>query len=313
MPSYTIQKENSYRMKTAVSLTAALLAATFTAHADFSYTTTQKATGGQMAAMAAGTNQNTKFYLKGQKMKTDTGDTAIILDFDAQTITTVNNKQKTVSVRKFSDMVAAVGDVNAKVDVKETGQKKVINGYNASELVLTIQMDSPAGAEMGKMQMELDMWMSSDPPGVKEMRAFYQKNMSRFPWAAMSGGDAAGNAGMQAAMAEMQRKMAEMNGVNVMEVMKMKAAGAGGAPVMPQMTPEQMAQMKAAMARLQAQGGPGAAQAQQAMARMQAMQGGAGASSGSLMEMTMESTDFSTSSIPDSVFAIPAGYQVDRK
>jgi hypothetical protein len=299
-------------MKTAVSLTAALLIATFTAHADFSYTTTQKATGGQMAAMAAGQNQNSKFYLKGQKMKTDTGDTAIILDFDAQTITTVNNRQKTVSVRKFSDLVAATSDLNAKIDVKETGQKKVINGYNASELVMTIQMDGPAEAQMGKMQMEMDMWLSSDPPGVKELRAFYQKNMSRFPWAAMSGA-AAGNAGMQAAMAEMQRKMAEMNGVNVMQVMKMKAAGAGGVPAMPQMTPEQMAQMKAAMARLQAQGGPGAAQAQQAIARMQAVQSGAGAASGSLMEMTMESTDFSTNSIPDSVFAIPAGYKVDQK
>ena len=136
--------------------------------------------------------------------------------------------------------------MNAKIDVKETGQKKVINGYNASELVMTIQMDSPREAQMGKMQMEMDMWLSSDPPGVKEMRAFYQKNMSRFPWAAMSGGRATPS--MQAAMAEMQRKMAEMNGVNVMQVMKMKAAGGGGAPAMPQMTPEQMAQMKAAMA-----------------------------------------------------------------
>ena len=298
-------------MKTAITLTAILFVATFTAQADFSYTTTQKATGGQMAAMAAGTNQNSKFYLKGQKMKTDIGDTATILDFDAQTITMVNNRQKTVSVRKFSDLAASTGNVNAKIDVKETGQKKVINGYNASELVLTIQMDSPAPAQMGKMQMEVDMWLSSDPAGVKELRAFYQKNMSRFPWAAMGGG--AGNASMQAAMAEMQRKIAEMNGVNVMEVVKMKAAG-GAAPAMPQMTPEQMAQMQAAMAKLQAQGGPGAAQAQQAMARMQAMQGGAGAGSGSLMEMTMESTDFSTSAIPDSVFAIPAGYQqVDQK
>src|SRR4029077_2527719 len=98
-------------------------------------------------------NNSTKFYLKGQKMKTDTGDTAIILDFDAQTITTVNNRQKSVSVRKFTDVVASAGDVNAKIDVRETGQKKVINGYNASELVLTIQMDSPAAAQMGKMQM----------------------------------------------------------------------------------------------------------------------------------------------------------------
>jgi hypothetical protein len=287
-------------------LTTTLFAATWTARADFSYTTTQKATGGQMAAMATGTNQSSKFYLKGQKMKTETADTATILDFEAQTITMVNNRQKTVTVRKFSDLASTTNGIDAKIDVKETGQKKVINGYNASELLMTMDVDSPAPGQMGKMQMEMDMWLSSDPPGVKELRAFYQKNLSRFPWSAMS---AAGNPGMQKAMADLQRKIAEMNGVNVMQVVKMKSAGGASVPAMPKMTPEQMAQMQAAMARLQAQGGPGAAQAQQAMARVQAMQSGAGTGSSSLMEMTMESTGFSIGSIPDSVFAIPADYR----
>src|SRR5580658_1890774 len=107
-------------MKTALLFTVTLLAATWTVRADFSYTTTQKATGGQMAAMAAGTNQSSKFYLKGQKMKTELPDTATILDFDAQTITTVNNRQKTYTVRKFNDIPAANSDVDAKIDVKET-------------------------------------------------------------------------------------------------------------------------------------------------------------------------------------------------
>jgi hypothetical protein len=118
--------------------------------------------------------------------------------------------------------------------------------------------------------------------------------------------------------------MAEMNGIPVLQVMKMKsaggAAGGAGAPAMPQLTPDQQAKMKDAMARLQAmqaQGGPAAAAAQQAMARMGGLTAGAaspGAGSGSLMEMTMESSDFSTGSIPDSTFAIPAGYQkVDAK
>jgi hypothetical protein len=309
-------------MKTAVLFTVTLLAATWTVRADFSYTTTQKATGGQMAAMAAGSNQSSKFYLKGQKMKTESADTATILDFEAQTITTVNHRQKTYTVRKFSDFASATNGIDAKIDVRETGQQKVINGYNARELVMTMEMEnpaagrSPAAAQMGKMQMEMDLWLSSDPPGAGEVRTFYQKNSSRLPWAAMANG---ANPSMQAAMAQLQRKMAEMNGVQVMEVMKMKMAGGAAAmPAMPQMTPEQMAQMKAAIDKLQAQGGAGAAAAQQAMARMQAMQQGGGAApgagSGSLMEMTMEQTDFSTGSIPESVFAIPAGYQkVDQK
>jgi hypothetical protein len=43
------------------------------------------------------------------------------------------------------------------------------------------------------------------------------------------------------------------------------------------------------------------------MARMGAARGAPGGG-GSLFEMTTESSDFSTNSIPDSIFAIPAGY-----
>jgi hypothetical protein len=170
---------------------------------------------------------------------------------------------------------------------------------------------------MGKMQMEMDMWLSADVPGVGELRGFYQRNMEHMPWAALAGG---GNPAIQAGMAEMRRKMAEMNGVQVLGVMKVKPAGGVAAPAMPQMTTAQSAQMQAAMAKLQAlqqQGGPAAAAAAQAMARMGGMANGgspAGGASGSLLEITMESTDFSTAAIPDSVFAIPAGYQrVDSK
>jgi hypothetical protein len=263
-----------------------------------------------MAAMAGGANSTgpSKYYLKGQKMKVDTGATAMIMDFDAQTVTTINNGQNTVTVQSFSDLGAAAGksNISTKIDVKETGQKKTINGYNATELVMTMDVDSPETRQMGKMQMEMDMWLSPDVPGASELRAFYQKNMAKFPWAALSGG---GNQGMQAGMADLQRKIAEMNGVQVLQVVKIKTAGGAGAPAMPQMDAAQAAKMKEAMAQLEAlqkQGGPAAAAAAQAMGRMGAP--GSGTASGSLMEMTMESSDFSTSSIPDSVFAIPVGY-----
>src|SRR5580692_12045335 len=85
------------------------------ARADFGYTMTRKGGPG-------GGSGDTKYYYKGQKMKTDSGTTATILDFDAQTITTINNTQKTYTVRKFSDLgegIAAADNVQA--DVKETG------------------------------------------------------------------------------------------------------------------------------------------------------------------------------------------------
>ena len=266
-----------------------------------------------MAAMAGNAGDGaSKTYFKGQRLKSETGDTATIIDFDAQSITTINNQQKTVSVKSFSDVAAArPNDVNPAINVKETGAKKTVNGFDASELVMTMDLDVAEMRQMGKMQMEMDMWLSKDVPGVGELRAFYKRNMDKFPWAALSGG--AGNSGMQAGMASLQRKIAEMDGVQVLQVVKIKAAGGAAAtPAMPQMTPEQSAKMADAMAKLQAmqkQGGPAAAAAAQAMARMGNMQPGATAPSNSMIEMTMESSGFSSDAIPDSVFAIPADYK----
>jgi hypothetical protein len=291
-------------MRGAILFTVVLLSATLAARADFSYTTTTKTGLGN-------NNPPSKHYFKGQKMRTDSGDTSTILDFDAQTLTMINNRTKTVTVRSLGDIGAMVGanGASVKIDVKETGQQKTINGYNAKELIMTMDVDTPQAQQMGKMTMEMDLWLSTDVPGIGELRGFYKKNMDRFPWAAMSGGG--GNQGMASGIAQMQRKMAEMGGVQVESVMKVKSAGGAAAPAMPQMTPAQQAQMQAAMARLQQQGGPQAAAAAQAMARMS---GGAPGGSNSLMEITTDASDFSTASIPDSVFAIPAGYQkVDAK
>ena len=270
-----------------------MLGAATLARADFSYTLTRTGAADKSA---------TRYFLKGQKMLIETGRTSILMDFDAQTVTTINNTGKTYSVRKFSDIGASV-KTEVQADVKATGQKKVINGFNASEVLMTVQLDAPQGRPGMKMQMEMDIWISPDVPGAGELRAFYQKNMTRFPWAAMSQG---GNEGLQKAMMDLQRKLAEMNGVPVQQTVRIKPLGG------PQVSEQQSAQMAQARARLeemQKQGGPQAEAATQALARMGARSG----SGGLLMETTMESSNFSSASIPDSMFAIPAGYQAAEK
>lgn len=267
-----------------------VLAAGGFARADFSYSMGRK----------GGTESATKNYLKGQKMLVETGRTSILMDFDAQTVTTINKSNQTYSVQKFSDMGASIpADIQA--DVKSTGQKKVVNGFNASEVVMTMQIDASQARPGMKMQMEMDIWVSPDVPGAGELRSFYQKNMSRFPWAALMQG---GNSGMQKAMGDLQRKMAEMNGIPVLEVIKMKPVGG---PAMTDAQAAQMAQARARLEEMQKQGGQQAQIAAQALARM------GGASGGSMMETTMESSGFSTAPIPDSVFAIPAGYRQGDK
>jgi hypothetical protein len=282
------------------------LAAATSAHADFSYNTTSKG-----PAMPGGNmDQSTKHYLKGDKMMTDTGNSAMIIDFDAQTVTHINKTNKTYSVSKVSDLTSGQGPeakAEMSADFKETGQHKTINGFNASQAMMTMQMDMPQqGQQPGmKIEMEMELWLSPDVPGYSEMEAFYKRNMSRFPWAAMAQGS---NPSMRATMAELQRKMAAMHGAPVLQIVRTKMGGAGA----PTMTPQQQAQMDKAKAQIEAmqkQGGPQAAAAAQMMARMNAMSGGGGGG----MEITMESSGFSAASIPDSVFAIPAGYQQTTK
>jgi hypothetical protein len=279
------------------------LAAAAAAHADFSYTTTTK--GPTMPGM----DQTSKHYLKGDKMMTDMGNSAMIIDFDAQTVTHIDKANKTYSVSKVSDLTGQAQEAKAEMsaDFKETGQHKTINGFNASQAMMTVQMDMPQkGQQPGmKIQMDMELWLSPDVPGYSELEAFYKRNMSRYPWAAMAQGS---NPSMRATMAELQKKMATMHGAPVLQIMRSKMGGAAA----PSMTPQQQAHMDQAKAQIEAmqkQGGPQAAAAAQMLARMNAMSGGGGGG----MEITMESSGFSAAPIPDSVFAIPDGYRQAAK
>lgn len=291
-------------MKTASLLVLTLAAAP--AFADFSYMTTPKSSGGVAAAASV---PGSKYYFKGQKMKVETGGNVMILDFDAQTVTSINNSQKTYTVTPFSEIGQELPNAKTSLqaEVKETGQKKNINGFEASELLMTMAVDNPQAQRAGmNMQMEIEMWLSPDVPGASELRSFYQKNSPKFPWAALSNG---ANPNMQNAIVEMQKHMAGSGGgVPVLQVIRAKSAGNSAQQAQMQ---QAMGQARARLEEMAKQGGPAGDAARQALARMGAASGGGG---GALFEMTMESSNFSTSSIPDSVFAVPSGYQkTDKK
>jgi hypothetical protein len=122
----------------------------------------------------------------------------------------------------------------------------------------------------------------------------------------MGGG---GNQGMAKAMADLRKKASSMDGVPVLQIVRMQMPGGG-------MSADQQAKMQKGMADAQKQleqlrqSNPEAAKMmEKAMgSRMGAMGGGGGG-----MEITTESTGFSSASIPDSVFAIPAGYTQKSK
>jgi hypothetical protein len=272
------------------------------ARADFSYIMARKG--------AATADATTKYYLKGQKMKTDSGSSSMILDYDAQTMTMINNNAKTYTVTKFSDVGKDLpkSSVDVSANVKETGQHRNINGFNASQLVMTMNMDSSQSKAKGMaMTMEMEFWISPDVPGAGELRAFYQRNAAKTPWRSI--GTTGGNPQIQAAMAEMQKKLAAMNGVPVLQVTHVKMSGAAADRAAAMQNDPRTAQGRAQLEEMVKNGGRQGEAAKQALARA----GGSGTlASPAGMEITMESSAFSTASIPDSIFAIPAGYQQQK-
>jgi hypothetical protein len=219
----------------------------------------------------------------------------MVFDFAAQTITTIRPDRKTYSVMKFSDIGKALGQnkTEVKVDVKETGQHRTVNGFNAKEVLTTLEMTMQQGT--GKMEMEVSTWVSPDVPGAAERKAFYERNSEGMFYSAMA--NSSGNSSLARGILEIQHKVVSMGGFPVEQIVRMKNAAAADPRV---------AEARKRMEEMKAKGGAQAAMAE----KMAASMGGA---AGGGFEVTMDYSDFSTASIPDSVFAIPAGFkQVDH-
>lgn len=276
-------------MKLRIQSTALLLALAVSSRADFSYTTTIKAGG-----PAAGTA--TKHRIKGNKMRIDTGSTVIISDLDAQTVTTINHAAKTYTVSPIAQAGAMLqkSGMDIKADVKETGQQKRMGGFNCRQIIMTMTM---TGQPMA-MTMENEIWISPDVPGAAELKAVGAKMAERgfYP----GGGDAQS----KRMMTDLQKQMSKVNGVPVLQITRMKS----GDDEKSKQMKAQMQAMRAQMEAMKKAGGKQAEMAEKALASMGSASGGK-----YMMEVTSESSGFSTETIPASEFAPPAGYKkVDR-
>lgn len=268
----------------------ALLFCALSARADFSYTTAPKTNSPAATA--------TKYFYKGQAMRVETKARVFIVDFDKQSIVTLDPERKVYWLTRFADVPQPAGAAmnNMQIDFKDTGATRTINGFNAHQFLISAAMDMSQMRPGAKMNMEMEIWVSPDVPGASEMRKFYERNAAKFPWGVFAQGnrDRSGNA-----MVELQRKMASMNGVPVEQIIHVTPAGGDEQAARMQ---QQMAAARARLEEMAKQGGRQGEMAQQALARM------GGASGASLMEMTIDSQDFSTASIPASLFEIPSGY-----
>jgi hypothetical protein len=234
-------------------LTVAVCASASLLKADFTFEQTTRMTGGMMmqAMKIAGAfsrqarePMKSTTIVKGNRMVTLTGDSAHIIDLDKETITDVDYKKKTYSVVTFAQMAEALQqaaakmkdagsgqanpDVDFKIDVKDTGQSKVINGLNAKETILTFEMEGndPRTNQKSSMIVTADTWSAPSIAGYDEVKNFYVRMGQKLNWGP-------GAMGMMQqpqfsrGMAEVMKQTAKIEGVPVLQITRMSMKGDG--------------------------------------------------------------------------------------
>jgi len=287
--------------------------------------------------------------VKGNRMVHSSASQAQVIDLDAETITEIHYDKKTYSVITFAEMTQALeqavqqvktSDVKAdfKVAVKETGQTREISGLHTKEVILSLEMEGtdPKTGQKGTMQFTSDMWLAKDVPGSREMHDFSMRMARKLNWT--PGSNPMVSSDMARGMAGIYREASKLEGLPVLQIVKMG----------PKLTPEQEAQLREAQAKQRESESRQAKEQQQEKPSVGGALGGAlggrlgrlggfgrkkkqeepkeepkeeakpaqAASSepppdlsGALMEMTMETANFSSAPVDAGKFAVPAGFK----
>jgi hypothetical protein len=127
-------------------------------------------------------------------------------------------------------------------DVKETGQRQSISGYDCRQVLMTITMREKGKTleQSGGMVLNADMWMGPEIPEMKEVAEFHMRYIEKLGLLSMGGDSAAQMAMMQKmypmvgeAIKKFQSESADMSGTAIQTVMKIETVP----------SPEQRAQM----------------------------------------------------------------------
>lgn len=316
--------------------------------ADFSYEETSTITGGMVARMmkVAGVFSkkarepiHSSIAVKGNKMMHRTADSASIIDLDAQTITTIDFQKRTYSTMTFEQMKQMLDQLSQKmkqqnnngqntqmqfkVTAKATGGTRQISGYDTKEMVVKMEMEATdqQSGQTGAMVITTDMWLAPNVPGYGEVRDFYKRMSEKINWTPGQNAFMM-NPQVSQGMAEVYKEAAKLDGVPVLQTITMGGAGQNNAsagdsqPPPPQQSGQEQEAEKPSMS--EAVGGALAGhfgfghrkhKKEQAEDQQQPAQNSSSSDAGTLLEMNVESANFSSNPVDDSLFAVPAGFR----
>jgi hypothetical protein len=364
-------------LKKALSLCVGVVLTTpVSVNADLRYDETTEFKGGimeglgRMAGMfgAKGLNKSTtSTFIKGDRLRADqlNGtelESSQIIQLDQDRIVLLDHKKKTYSVMTFAEMRERMEKVMAsmksssqnqpakdpkksdvkvepKITVKETGETKVINGFNTRRVLLTTELESEDQKTKDKAAMGADteLWLTKDISGFEEQRQFYAKYAQK-----MASQDILKSAGMSPSMTQdprvadsaqaMRKKMESLDGVAILTIMSFNLSGtpsaetkAQAANSQPKQTNEEREPESVGQSIGKALGGFGGfggfgkkkkKKEEPAESTQPAQSSSAGSDekvTATLMTSTTELKSFSKAALEGSLFEVPAGYKLKQR
>jgi len=293
------------------------------------------------AARKIGDPQVSTIYLKGNRMAMVSEESMTIYDLDKETITHVDLKRRTWNVVTFEQMRqnmeriqghaahattpendTAQGSFNVKV--RTTGAKKTVSDLPTSEAIMTMvaTVTNTATQQSSAMAITNDMWMAPEVAGYAEMRAYQIKLSQKMAQGMMPGGmdftsALMSNPKAMKGLADLVEEMRKLKGVPVQQVMRLGSTpdgkplpAASEAPLpQEQGTTAGSAAKQGAVSTLAGRlpfGGLGKKKNDDdAQANQNAAQSGPAV----MMETQTTLSNFSTSPVDESHFAVPAGFK----
>jgi hypothetical protein len=198
--------------------------------------------------------------VKGDRKMTLTGDTAQIIDLNEEKVYDLNMKNKTYTVTTFAEMrrqmeearkkaeaqarenpapsqpggQAKPGEPQKEVEVdfslKESGQKRAINGFDAREVVMTVAVREKGKKleESGGLVMTSNTWLAPKIAAMNEVADFDRRYAQKFGAPAMLDAQqmamvTAMYPQMKEAMAKFEAENVNMDGTPVLTVVKFEA------------------------------------------------------------------------------------------
>ena len=192
--------------------------------------------------------------VKGDRKATWKGETGQIVDLNEEKVYDIDVRNKTYAVTTFAELrrqmeearkkaaaqappetgqppaQAGAPQVEIEVDLKESGQKRVVNGFDAREVVMTITVHEKGKtlATSGGFVITSNTWLTSSIAGMAEVAAFDRRYAEKLSSPLMLDAQQlamvlAMYPMMREALAKLEAANVNMNGTAVSTVVKFEA------------------------------------------------------------------------------------------